>query len=223
MQQRKVGAKRGILGIESAIVMIAFVVVAAALAFVVLNAGFGTTQQAKTTISSGLEEASSALEIAGKVVGEADTSVSPAKLKTITIPLKVSGGSGSVNVEKDLTAVRYISTGETNISYDNIYNGTLSSQAYANFTQAVAAATAAGGVCEGFATETCAFIWWSSQRNTNEIIDPGETAALTILITTADRPQALDEIKAEIVVAKGAVLTLERQVPTLTTTIVDME
>jgi archaeal flagellin N-terminal-like domain len=43
--------RRGILGIESAIVMIAFVVVAAALAFVVLNAGFGTTQKSKTTIS----------------------------------------------------------------------------------------------------------------------------------------------------------------------------
>lgn len=109
-------SKRGILGIESAIVMIAFVVVAAALAFVVLNAGFGTTQQAKTTISSGLEEATSALEIAGKVVGNQTNS----KLQTLTIPIKVSGGAGSVNVEKDLTAVRYISTGTAPTwTYDN--------------------------------------------------------------------------------------------------------
>ncbi|MFZ0183948.1 MAG: archaellin/type IV pilin N-terminal domain-containing protein, partial [Nitrosotalea sp.] len=40
--------RRGVIGIESAIVMIAFVIVAAALAFVVLNMGFSTTQKAKT-------------------------------------------------------------------------------------------------------------------------------------------------------------------------------
>ncbi|GIU70581.1 MAG: hypothetical protein KatS3mg003_0060 [Candidatus Nitrosocaldaceae archaeon] len=220
MQQNRAN-KRGILGIESAIVMIAFVVVAAALAFVVLNAGFGTTQQAKTTISSGLEEASSALEIAGKVVGNQ----SNAKLQTLTIPIKVSGGAGSVNVEEALTAVRYISTGATNVSYDNIYNGTLSSQPYSNFTVAVAAAVASGGPCEDWSStdKSCAFIWWSSQRNTNDIIDPGETAALTIIFYSNDQPVALDKINAEIVVAKGAVLTVERQVPTLTDTIVDLE
>ena len=41
---------RGVIGVESAIVMIAFVIVAAALAFVVLNMGFSTTQRAKTAI-----------------------------------------------------------------------------------------------------------------------------------------------------------------------------
>ncbi|MCV0366716.1 MAG: flagellin, partial [Nitrosopumilus sp.] len=45
---------RGVIGVESAIVMIAFVIVAAALAFVVLNMGFTTSQKAKTTIISGL-------------------------------------------------------------------------------------------------------------------------------------------------------------------------
>ena len=61
--------RRGVIGIESAIVMIAFVIVAAALAFVVLNMGFSTTQKAKTAISSSVTESSSALEIAGKVTG----------------------------------------------------------------------------------------------------------------------------------------------------------
>ena len=47
-------AHRGVIGVESAIVMIAFVIVAAALAFVVLNMGFATTQKAKTTTISAL-------------------------------------------------------------------------------------------------------------------------------------------------------------------------
>ncbi|MGQ0606725.1 MAG: archaellin/type IV pilin N-terminal domain-containing protein, partial [Candidatus Nitrosotenuis sp.] len=37
---------RGVMGIEAALVLIAFVIVAAALSFVVLNMGFSSTQQA---------------------------------------------------------------------------------------------------------------------------------------------------------------------------------
>jgi len=58
---------RGVIGVESAIVMIAFVIVAAALAFVVLNMGFSTSQKAKTTIISGLEESGSSMQLSGKV------------------------------------------------------------------------------------------------------------------------------------------------------------
>ena len=60
---------RGVIGIESAIVLIAFVIVAAALAFVVLNMGFATTQKAKTAIISSLGEAASSVEVSGKVIG----------------------------------------------------------------------------------------------------------------------------------------------------------
>ena len=58
---------RGVIGVESAIVMIAFVIVAAALAFVVLNMGFTTAQKAKTTIIAGLGESSSSMQVEGKV------------------------------------------------------------------------------------------------------------------------------------------------------------
>ncbi|RLG74627.1 MAG: flagellin, partial [Thermoprotei archaeon] len=67
-RRRRSFGRRGIVGIESAIVMIAFVIVAAALAFVVLNMGFFTTQQSRAAIQRGLGEASSALELDGTVV-----------------------------------------------------------------------------------------------------------------------------------------------------------
>ncbi len=51
----KRNAHRGIAGIEAAIVLIAFVIVAAALAFVVLNMGFSTTQKAKAAIIAAIE------------------------------------------------------------------------------------------------------------------------------------------------------------------------
>ncbi|MCD6409824.1 MAG: flagellin, partial [Candidatus Verstraetearchaeota archaeon] len=70
---RRALKRRGVVGIESAIVLIAFVIVAAALAFVVLNMGFFTTQKSKETIRSGLGEASSALELDGSIVAHVDT------------------------------------------------------------------------------------------------------------------------------------------------------
>ncbi|HDD26553.1 MAG TPA: flagellin, partial [Acidilobales archaeon] len=66
--------KRGITGIEAAIVMIAFVIVAAALAFVTLNMGMFTTQRTREVIHRGLGEASSALEVDGSVTALTDSS-----------------------------------------------------------------------------------------------------------------------------------------------------
>jgi flagellin FlaB len=67
---------RGIVGIEAAIVLIAFVVVATALAFVVLNMGFYTTQRSKEVMGQGLAQASSALEIDGTVLAKVSGTVS---------------------------------------------------------------------------------------------------------------------------------------------------
>ena len=75
---------RGVIGIEAAIVLIAFVIVAAALAFVVLNMGFSTTQKAKTAIIAAIEEAGSALEVAGKMTAAGD--VTNQTLTAVNIP-----------------------------------------------------------------------------------------------------------------------------------------
>jgi len=52
---------RGAFGLESAIILIAIVLVAAALGFVVINMGFSTAQKAKTTISSTMTTAGNSL------------------------------------------------------------------------------------------------------------------------------------------------------------------
>ena len=108
--------RRGVIGIESAIVMIAFVIVAAALAFVVLNMGFSTTQKAKTAISSSVTESSSALEISGKVTGFGH--VSAGVLNATVIPLKVAGGGDAVSLDPALTDIKYYSN---SVAYNNIY------------------------------------------------------------------------------------------------------
>ncbi|MET1127908.1 MAG: archaellin/type IV pilin N-terminal domain-containing protein [Thermoproteota archaeon] len=109
---------RGIVGIESAIVMIAFVIVAAALAFVVLNMGFFTTQQSKSAIQRGLGEASSAVEIDGTVVAHVDTSSSA--IDYWFANLKLSAGQHRVDLTPMKTIVGYWSP-EKGVALSNTY------------------------------------------------------------------------------------------------------
>jgi len=60
--------KRGFTGLEAAIVLTAFVVVAAVFSYVVLNAGFFTTQKAKEVVHTGEEQATSSVQTAGDVI-----------------------------------------------------------------------------------------------------------------------------------------------------------
>ncbi|MEM2606170.1 MAG: archaellin/type IV pilin N-terminal domain-containing protein, partial [Ignisphaera sp.] len=79
--------RKGIVGIEAAIVMIAFVIVAAALAFVVLNMGFFTTQQTRQVIQRGLGQSASALEVDGTLVANVD--VSQSRIQFVYVPIKL--------------------------------------------------------------------------------------------------------------------------------------
>lgn len=91
---------KGMVGIEAAIVLIAFVIVAAALAFVALNMGLFTTQKSKDVIARGLEEASSALEVDGLIVGKTKNESGSKKLVGIAIPLKLTTGRTPTDTEK---------------------------------------------------------------------------------------------------------------------------
>ena len=62
--------QRGITGLETAIILIAFVVVASVFAYTVLSAGIFSSEKSKQTIHSGLEQARSSMEIVGPVVAK---------------------------------------------------------------------------------------------------------------------------------------------------------
>jgi flagellin FlaB len=60
--------ERGITGLETAIILIAFVVVASVFAFTVLSTGVFSAERSKETIYAGLQEAKSSLEPRGSIV-----------------------------------------------------------------------------------------------------------------------------------------------------------
>ena len=64
--------QRGITGLEAAIVLIAFVVVASVFAFAVLNTGFLSSEKSKEAALGGLQETSSTLSLRGEVIADSN-------------------------------------------------------------------------------------------------------------------------------------------------------
>ena len=67
----------GVTGLETAIILIAFVVVAAVFAFTVMTTGLFSTEKAKTTAQAALTEASSSFIIKGPVLAKCSPGVVP--------------------------------------------------------------------------------------------------------------------------------------------------
>ena len=85
----------GITALETAIILIAFVVVASVFAFTILSAGTFSTERGREAIYAGLEQVSSSMEVTGAVVAASNDK---ATVTTITFTLaSVAGGSG-VNI-----------------------------------------------------------------------------------------------------------------------------
>ncbi|MBM3133092.1 MAG: flagellin [Chloroflexi bacterium] len=60
--------QKGITGLETAIILIAFVVVAAVFAYTVLSAGLFSSQKSQEAVYSGMKEAQSTLQLVGSVI-----------------------------------------------------------------------------------------------------------------------------------------------------------
>ncbi|MEI7857898.1 MAG: archaellin/type IV pilin N-terminal domain-containing protein [Methanomicrobiales archaeon] len=87
----------GFTGLEAAIVLIAFVVVAAVFSYVVLGAGFFTTQKAQETVHTGVQQTASAVEPSGPVSVQA---AAGSTIGNITFYLQLAAGGNGVDMSK---------------------------------------------------------------------------------------------------------------------------
>ncbi|MFA4876504.1 MAG: archaellin/type IV pilin N-terminal domain-containing protein [Methanoregula sp.] len=85
-------------GLEAAIVLIAFVVVAAVFSYVVLGAGFFTTQKSQEVVHTGVQQASSTLEIVGNVYGT--TATAGSSVTHINFSAALAPGGTPVDFDK---------------------------------------------------------------------------------------------------------------------------
>ena len=86
-------SQRGITGLETAIILIAFVVVAAVFAYTALSAGLFATQKSSEAVYSGLKEAQSTLELRGSVIATGNTTGASGNIKQVSFTVaNILGG-----------------------------------------------------------------------------------------------------------------------------------
>jgi archaeal flagellin FlaB len=108
---------RAMTGLESAIVLIAFIVVASVFSYVMLGAGFFVSQKSKQVIHSGIDQVSSSMMLSGPVIGIGDPATG--KMTGIMFSLKVMPGTDAVDLSSTLMSLR------TSTLYGYVSNGSL--------------------------------------------------------------------------------------------------
>jgi flagellin FlaB len=111
--------KKAISGLETAIVLIAFVIVASAFAYAVLNMGFLATQKSQEVLVGGLAAASSAVVVDGPVYGYSNQTGPTANCTTIIFWLKIAAGADSVDLNVNKTTIGFQNPRGV---WPNIYN-----------------------------------------------------------------------------------------------------
>ena len=185
-------AKKGIVGIEAAIVLIAFVVIAAALSYVVINMGFFATQKTKETIGSGMDEATSALQLDGSVIAKTGTG---ANVTHLLVPVKLSVGKSQVDLGNNtvVTSV-YLPTA----TLLNVYNGTSTATDWTTLMGDVGADEAKFAIFNG---------------DGDTVLESTEKAFLAVHLGSGHELLEYDAIKVEVKTGRGAALTVVRTAP----------
>jgi len=95
--------EKGFTGLEAAIVLIAFVTVAAVFSYVLLGAGFFATQKSQEVVHTGVKQATSSMELVGSVVANGDTDNN--KLTSVTFTLQLAAGGQPIDLSKTFITV----------------------------------------------------------------------------------------------------------------------
>lgn len=108
---------RGVTGLETAIVLIAFVVVAAVFAFVVLSTGLFSSERGKETVYAGLAKTRGSMELTGGVIATSNQT----QLTNLTFSLTLAAGGDAVNLNpNDTTNRTVISYHDTGVSLNDL-------------------------------------------------------------------------------------------------------
>ena len=105
--------QRGITGLETAIVLIAFVVVSSVFAFAALSTGLFTTDKAKETIKAGLSEARGTMELKGSVLATAAVTGNAGTVQTITFQVTNAAAGEAIDMTVGNTIIKYSDTNQT--------------------------------------------------------------------------------------------------------------
>jgi flagellin FlaB len=227
--------QRGITGLETAIILIAFVVVASVFAFTVLSTGIFSSERSKETVFAGLDEVRSSLEPRGSVIAYKGTFTGgkDSIFKVVFIVANAVQGE-PINLTPPYTAGG--SGDDPDLSSGAQYKMIVS---YSDDNQ--------------FLNDVPWSVTWPGYDNSDNLLDPGEKAEITVWLAddvtgTADTssggialmdgtatdggtggfadtstvPGVNDKWTIELKPESGATLNIERRLPGRLDTIMDL-
>ena len=179
--------ERGITGLETAIILIAFVVVASVFAYTVLSAGIFSSQKGQEAVYTGLQHARSTLLMKGDVVAH---SVGNTSVDQLVICVASALNGEKIDLTEPIPGNGTAGNGSQNV--------------------VVVSYSSAGNRTDDLA--------WTAEQlgkgNGDDMLDPGETFEMTIVLTGAGETIGTYKTFAiEIKPPVGAVLVVERTTP----------
>ncbi len=185
-------------GLETAIILVAFVITAAAFSFVVLNMGFLTAQKSQTVISAGMQEATSSLQADGDLIGEFD--IASGNMTLTSFYVRLSQGKEPIDTAGDKLIITY--------SNPYVYG-------------VIKDATKTGGALSEVVGDGDSLIEYGERWLV--VITYATVVNAGHLNTTDAYSGAYDMFRLELRPAQGAVLAIERNIPAVNTKIMILE
>jgi flagellin FlaB len=218
-EQRKSLRKdqRGFTGLEAAIVLTAFVVVAAVFSYVVLNAGFFTTQKSKEVIHTGITQATSSAELTGSIIGysmtESDGVLTNAttggsRLNATRFYLQLTAGQSPMAMEGVTISYSDEDTHVGNVTYNASAGGA-----------EINTSTSSLGLRPGEWNYT--IIVPTGFGDTDKLLELGEIAQITVALPDGGVAADKDFIM-EVKPAQGASISIERTAPSAIDAVMDL-
>jgi len=117
--------QRGITGLETAIVLIAFVVVSSVFAFAALSTGLFSSDKAKETISAGLAETRGTLEQKGSIILKASTTGTSGVVSQIQFQVTNAAAGEPIDMTPGNTIIRYSDKNQVkNLTTSSLFTST---------------------------------------------------------------------------------------------------
>lgn len=189
--------EEGITALETAIILIAFVVVASVFAFTILSAGTFSTERGKEAVFAGLSEVRSSMEVKGSVIAEADAGHTGAI-------------SGTSQIDRVIFTVGNAMGGEainlgTNVLGDKVvtieYRDASQREMIDNWT-----------------------VTWKVRNDTDDLLESGELAEITVPIDTLTNTLGVNTpFGIEVTPPTGAVLSIQRTTPAFIEQVYDLQ
>ena len=196
--------RKGITGLETAIILIAFIVVAAVFAFTVMTTGLFSSEKAKTTAQAGIAEASSTFAPKGAVIAAANAAENA--VESITFQITTASGSTGTSIARAKIALIYSDDNQRDSSSADID---------------------ARGTADGI-LNTVVINKIVGDAGSPDLLQQGDVAEIIVTLntTTAGRATLLDRnqiFRLELIPQQGGSLIISRKTPPELMTVMNLE